>query len=59
VPCVPLTASAPLQSPEAAHALACAELQVSVDPLPKGTAVGVAVNCAVGSAFTVTVMLAV
>jgi hypothetical protein len=58
VPCVPLTASAPLQLPEAAHVLACAELQVSVDPLPTGTELGVAVNCAVGSAFTVMVMLA-
>jgi len=56
---VPFTASAPLQSPEAAHAVACAELQVNVDALPTGTAVGVAVNCAVGSAFTVMAMLAV
>jgi hypothetical protein len=59
VPCVPLAASAPFQSPAAAHAVACAELQVSVDPLPTGTAVGVAVNCAVGSAFTVMATLAV
>jgi hypothetical protein len=59
VPCVPLAASAPFQSPAAAQAVAWAELQVSVDPLPTGTVVGVAVNCAVGSGFTAMLTLAV
>jgi hypothetical protein len=39
--------------------VACDELQVSVEPLPTATTVGVAVNCAVGGAFTVMLTLAV
>jgi hypothetical protein len=59
VPWVPLAESAPFQSPEAVHPVAWVELQVSVEALPAGTTVGAAVNCAVGSAFTVMTTLAV
>jgi hypothetical protein len=56
---LPLAASMPLQSPEAVHAVACDELQLSVELLPNGTAVGLAVNRAVGTAFTVMATLTV
>lgn len=56
---LPLVASVPLQLPDAVHVVACDESQVSIDPVPTGTAVGVAINCAVGSAFTVMATLAV
>lgn len=56
--CVPLLASVPLQSPDAVHEVAWAELQVSVDVLPAGITVGFAASCAVGSALTVIVMVA-
>jgi hypothetical protein len=55
---LPLAASVPLQSPEAVHALALIELQLRVAPLPIGTSVGVAINCALGGAFTVMATLA-
>jgi hypothetical protein len=55
---VPLLASVPLQSPDAAHEVAWAELQVSVDVLPAATTVGFAASCTVGSALTVIVMVA-
>jgi len=51
--CVPLLASVPLQSPLAVHEAAWIELHVSMDVFPAGTAVGIAVNCALGAAFTV------
>jgi len=55
---VPLLASVPLQSPDAAHEVAWAELQVSVDVPPAATTVGFAASCTVGSALTVIVVVA-
>jgi hypothetical protein len=55
---VPLLASVPLQSPDAAHEVAWAELQVSVEVLPAATTVGFAASCTVGSVLTVIVMVA-
>jgi hypothetical protein len=46
---VPLVASAPLQPPEAVHAEALLELQVSVAALPEATAVGLAASVAIGT----------
>jgi hypothetical protein len=56
---LPVAARLPLQPPEAVHAVACDESQVRIDAVPAGTAIGVAVNCTVGSAFTVMATLAV
>ncbi|HWX30516.1 MAG TPA: hypothetical protein VNZ53_24120 [Steroidobacteraceae bacterium] len=52
---LPLVGNAPLQPPEAVHAVALVELQVSVEAPPEATRVGFAVNVAVGAAGTVTV----
>ena len=57
--CVPLTASAPVHAPAAAHVVASVELHVNVDVPPASTLVGLAVSTAVGNggagAVTVTV----
>jgi hypothetical protein len=45
---LPLVGSAPLQPPEAVHAVALVELQVSVEVPPEATVVGFAVKVAVG-----------
>ena len=45
---LPLVASAPLQPPEAAHDVASAELQISVDAVPLPTVVSAALRDAVG-----------
>ena len=59
---LPLVVSAPLQPPEAVHALAFVELQVSVAAAPLTTAAGLAVSAIVGgraaTAVTVTVEIA-
>jgi len=47
---LPLPARAPLQAPEAVHAVASVELQVKVAELPLPMVVGFAVNVAVGKA---------
>jgi hypothetical protein len=46
---VPLVATAPLQAPEAVHAVASVELQVKVELAPLATVVGAAVNVTVGA----------
>jgi hypothetical protein len=56
---LPLVASVPLQPPEAVHAVALAELHVSVEAPPVATLVGFAVNVAVGAALVVTMTVAV
>jgi hypothetical protein len=48
----------PLQPPEAAHEVALVEFHVSVEAPPALTAIGVAVNVAVGAGLTVTVAVA-
>jgi hypothetical protein len=45
---VPLVAIAPLQPPEAVHAVASCELQLKVDMPPGATVVGEAVSVTVG-----------
>jgi hypothetical protein len=55
---VPLLATAPLQPPEAVHAVALVELHVSVEVPPAATLVGFAVKVAVGTAVTATVTVA-
>jgi hypothetical protein len=52
VVCVPLAARGPFQPPVAVHEVALVELQVSVDVPPGATAVGFAVNVAVGGTLT-------
>jgi hypothetical protein len=52
--CEPLLASVPVQPPLAWHAVALLELQVRLDVPPDATAVGFAVNVAVGTKLTVT-----
>ena len=47
--CVPLVAFAPLQPPEAVHAVAFAELHVSVEAAPLATDIGVALRDVVGN----------
>ena len=60
VVCVPLAARVPLQPPDAVHAVALVELQVSVEVAPLATDVGDAVSVTVGvGAVTVTVADAV
>jgi hypothetical protein len=54
VACEPLLASVPVQPPLAWQAVASLELQVSVEVPPVATAVGFAVNVAVGTTLTVT-----
>jgi hypothetical protein len=55
---VPLTASAPLQPPEAVHDVASVELHVNVDLVREATLVGFAVKVAVGTGAIVTVAVA-
>jgi hypothetical protein len=59
---VPLVGSAPLQPPEAVHAVAFVELHVNVAVLPVATLVGLALKVAVGArgaaAVTVTAVVA-
>jgi hypothetical protein len=52
---VPLVACVPLQPPEAVHAVAFIELQVSVDVAPTAMLAGEAVRVTVGNGVTVTV----
>jgi hypothetical protein len=56
---LPLVPSAPVQPPEAVHAVALVELQVSVDAPPLATVVGLAVSVAVGTLAAVTATVAV
>jgi hypothetical protein len=56
---LPVAARLPLQLPDAVHEVACDESHVNIDPPPTSTAIGAAVNCAVGIAFTVMATLAV
>jgi hypothetical protein len=56
---LPLTASAPVQLPVAAHAVALLEVQVKVDAPPPATTTGAAAKVAVGSGGAVTVTSAV
>jgi hypothetical protein len=57
VGCEPLIALLPDQAPEAVQAVALVDDQVSVDPLPLATVLGLALKLTVaaGSALTVTV----
>jgi hypothetical protein len=56
---VPLTASAPVQPPEAVQDVASVELHVSVEAAPLSMVVGLAASVAVGTGATVTVTDAV
>jgi hypothetical protein len=56
---LPLVGTAPLQPPEAVHAVALVELQVSVEAPPLMTVVGFASNAAVGTGAAVTATIAV
>ena len=56
---LPLVGSAPLQPPEAVHAVAFAELHIRVAALPICTVMGFAFSVAVGGAVTVIVTAAV
>jgi hypothetical protein len=49
VACVPLTALAPDQAPVAVHEVALVEDQVSLEPLPLATVLGLAVRLTVGA----------
>lgn len=51
-------ASAPLQSPLAAHAVESVEVHVKVEDAPGATEAGLALICTVGSGITVTVTVA-
>ena len=51
---VPLVATAPLQAPEAVHAVASVELQVKLELAPLVTVVGAAVNVTVGAGSVTT-----
>jgi hypothetical protein len=53
VDALPVIGWEPLQSPDATHAVAFAELQPSADELPLTTLVGLAVKVTVGAACTV------
>jgi hypothetical protein len=53
VDALPVIGWEPLQSPDAAHAVAFAELQLSAEELPLTTLVGLAVKVTVGAACTV------
>ena len=55
----PLVGTAPLQPPEAVHAVALVELHVSVEVPPLMTVVGLADNAAVGTGAAVTATIAV
>jgi hypothetical protein len=48
VDCEPLTDLAPLQAPDAAHAVAFADTQVNVALAPLAIALGPTLNCTVG-----------
>ena len=56
---VPLLGNAPLQAPEAVHAVALVELHISVEAPPAATIAGFTVRVAVGAAATVTVAVTV
>ena len=56
--CEPLSALAPLQPCEAVQLVALVELQVSVEAVPDGTAVGFAVSDTVGAGEAVTATVA-
>jgi hypothetical protein len=56
---LPLDGNAPLQPPEAVHAVALAEVHVSVEVPPEAIVVGFAVKAAVGTAVAATVTVAV
>jgi hypothetical protein len=56
---LPLVGSAPLQPPEAVHAVALVELQVSVEVPPLATVVGFASNVTVGTGAAVTATMTV
>ncbi len=49
VACDPLTALLPDQAPEAVHEVALVEDQVSVEPLPFATVLGLAIKLTVGA----------
>jgi hypothetical protein len=49
VDCDPLTPLAPDQDPEAVHAVALVAAQVSVEPLPLATVLGLAARVIVGT----------
>jgi hypothetical protein len=49
VDCDPPTASVPDQDPEAVHAVALVAAQVSVEPLPLATVLGLAARVMVGT----------
>jgi hypothetical protein len=55
---VPLAGRAPLQAPDALHAVAFVELHVSVEAPPLTTVVGAALSVAVGGAAMLTVTVA-
>ena len=57
VDALPVTGWEPLQFPDAAHAVAFAELQLSAEELPLTTLVGLAVKVTVGAAGTVVVVV--
>jgi hypothetical protein len=59
VDALPVIGWEPLQSPDAAHEVAFAELQLSADELPLTTLVGLAVKVIVGAACTVAVVCGV
>ncbi len=51
---MPLSATAPLQPPEAAHAVALVELQVKLEIAPLVTVVGAADSVSVGAGLVTT-----
>ncbi len=51
---VPLSATAPLQPPEAVHAVALVELQVKLEIAPLVTVVGIAASVTVGAGVVTT-----
>jgi hypothetical protein len=59
VDALPVIGWEPLQSPDAAHEVAFAELQLSAEELPLTTLVGLAVKVTVGAACTVAVVCGV
>jgi hypothetical protein len=59
VDALPVIGCEPLQSPDAAHEVAFAELQLSAEELPLTTLVGLAVKVTVGAACTVGVVCGV
>jgi hypothetical protein len=59
VDALPVIGWEPLQSPDAAHEVAFAELQLRAEELPLATLVGLAVKLTVGAACTVVVVAGV